>query len=92
VGRSSVSRILRLVRRFDQRRPLGGAPGKLLDVKGRIRAVAIGDARALAARVLAASSAAEVAAMLAERSARFTHLPRLPAVAVNDPRERGPAT
>jgi phosphotransferase system enzyme I (PtsI) len=73
-------------------RTLSVAPGKLLDVKGRIRAVAIGEARALAARALAASSAAEVAAMLAERNARFTLLPRLPVVAGDDRREPGPAT
>jgi phosphotransferase system enzyme I (PtsI) len=73
-------------------RTLSVAPGKLLDVKGRIRTVAIAEARSLATRALAAGSAGEVAAMLAERGARFAPLPNLPAVALNDPRERDPAT
>jgi phosphotransferase system enzyme I (PtsI) len=73
-------------------RTLSVAPGKLLDVKGRVRAVAIAEARALAARALAASSAAEVGAMLAERNARFAPPPRLPAVAADDPREPDPGT
>jgi len=62
-------------------RELSVAPGKLLDVKRRVRETTLDGARALARRALAAGSADEVDAILSERNGAQAAVPPIAAAA-----------